>query len=135
MRNSESILIFEIKLLSFICPAQSNMYNIFDPKGYTFLSRWRLGLSHLNKHRFGHTFQDCMNPLFSCVVEVEDISHYLLHCHHFYHQWIELISNVKSVYNNFESMSDNNKKDALLWFYTVTLVLIKTNINLFQRLL
>ena len=32
-----------------------NMYNIFDPKGLTFLTRLRLGLSQLNQHRFRHT--------------------------------------------------------------------------------
>ena len=33
MRNSESIAIFKSMLLSFICPVQSNIYHIFDPKG------------------------------------------------------------------------------------------------------
>ena len=47
IRNSESISIFKSKLLYFIRPFQRNIYNIFDPKGLTFLIRQRLGLSHL----------------------------------------------------------------------------------------
>ena len=32
IRNSESIAIFKGRLLSFICPVQSNIYHTFDPK-------------------------------------------------------------------------------------------------------
>ena len=65
IRNSESFSIFKSKLLSFICPVQTNIYNIFDPKGLTFLAHLRLGHSHLNEHRFRHDFQVCLNPLCS----------------------------------------------------------------------
>ena len=113
IRNSESISIFKSKLLSFTRPAQTNIYNIFEPKGLTFLTRLRLGLIHLNEHRFRHNFQDCLNPLFSCSLEIEDISHYLLHCHHFSHHRVALKNSVKSICNNFDSMSDNVKEDLL----------------------
>ena len=66
IRNSESIPIFKSRLLSFIRPLESNVYNIFDPIGLKLLTRLRLGFSHLNGHRFRHNFQDCMNPLSSC---------------------------------------------------------------------
>ena len=49
-RNSESIAIFKSRLLSFICPIQSDVYNIFDPIGLKFLTRLRLYFSHLNEH-------------------------------------------------------------------------------------
>ena len=57
-RNSESISIFKSKLLSFIRPVKSN---IFNPKPLRLLSCLRLGLSHLNDHRFRHNLRDCMN--------------------------------------------------------------------------
>ena len=41
----------------------------------------RLGLSNLN--RFNHNFEDCINPLCSCFLEIEFITHFLLHCHNF----------------------------------------------------
>ena len=75
--NFESILIFKSRLLSFIRSVQTNIYNSFDPKGLTFLTRQRLILSHLNEHRFLHNFQDYLNPLCSCSLKIEDISHYL----------------------------------------------------------
>ena len=72
IRNSESISIFKIKLLPFIDPVQTNIYNIFGPKGLTFQTRLRLGLSYFNEHRFRHNFQECMNPLCPCSLEIED---------------------------------------------------------------
>ena len=62
---------------------------------------------------FRHNSEDCMNPLCSCSMEIEDTSHHLLHCHRFNHQRIDLMSNVKSVCHDFESMPDNNKKGVL----------------------
>ena len=91
------------------------MYNIFDLTGLKFLSCLGLSFSHLNKHRFQHNFQDCLNPLCSCSLGTEDTSHYLLHYHHFSHHWIDLMNSVKSVCDNFESMPDNVKKDLLLF--------------------
>ena len=89
IRNSESIEIFKSKLLSLIRPVQSNIYSIFDKKDLRLLTRLQLGLSHLNEHKFRHNFQDCLNPLCSCSLEIEDTSHYLLHCHHFSNRRID----------------------------------------------
>ena len=115
IRNSESISIFKSKLLSFIRSVQTNIYNIFDPKGLTFLTHLRLGLSHLNEYRFRHIIQDCLNPLYSCSLEIEDTSHYLLHCHHFSHHDVDLVNSVKSICDNLDSISDNVKEDLLLY--------------------
>ena len=83
IRNSESIAIFQSRLLSLIRPSQSNVYNIFDPIGLKLLTRLRLGFSHLNEHKFRHNFQDSLNPLCLCSLEIEDTIHYLLHCQYF----------------------------------------------------
>ena len=115
IRNSESISIFKNKLLSFIRPVQSSIYNIFDQIGIKLLTRLRLEFSHLNEHRFRHNFKNCLNPLCSCSLETEDTLHYLLHCYHFSMYREDLMNSVKLVYNNFESLSDNAKKDFLLY--------------------
>ena len=115
IRNSESITLFKCRLLSFIRPVQNSIYNNFDPKGLKFLTRLRLGLSHLNAHRFRHNFQDCLNPLCSCSLETEDTSHYLLRCHHFSNHRAHLMNSVKFACDNFELMSDNVKKNVLLY--------------------
>ena len=101
--------------MSFIRPVQRSIYNIFDPKGLNFLTRLRLGFSHLNEHRFRHNFQNCLNPLCSCSLEIEDTSHHLLQCHHLSHHRVDLMNSVKPVCNNFESMPNNVKQDLLLF--------------------
>ena len=55
-----------------------------------------------------------MNSLCSCL-EIKDTSHYLLYCHHFCQQRIDLTSREKSICDNFESMSDNNKEGGSLF--------------------
>ena len=115
IRNSGSVSIFKCKLLPFIRPLESNVYNIYDPILLRFLTHLRLDLSHLNGHRFRQNFQDCMNPPCSCSLEIEDISHYLLHCHHFSQYHIDLMNSVKSILENFKSLPDNVKKDILLY--------------------
>ena len=80
IRNSESIAVFKSRLLSFIHPIANNVYNIFDPIGLKLLTRLLLGFSHLNEHRFRQNFQDCMNPLCSCSLDIEDTSHHITYC-------------------------------------------------------
>ena len=108
IRISESILLFKSRLLSFIRPNHCNIYNIFDP------TRLRLGLSHLNEHKFRHNFQDCLNPLCSCSFEIEETTNYLLDCRHFSNNRYDLMNSVKLIVPNFESLTDNNRIDILL---------------------
>ena len=56
-----------------------------------------------------------MNPLCYCGLEIENTLHYLLHSHHFNHICIDLMNSVKCVCDNFESLSDKDKKDILLY--------------------
>ena len=83
LRNAKSFLIFRNSLLKIGRPMQNSIYNIHDPVGIKYLTRLRLGLSHLNEHKFRHNFQDCLNPLCSCSLEVETTNHYFLHCHYY----------------------------------------------------
>ena len=115
IRNSEPIAVFKKRLLSFIRPIANNVYNMFDPIRLKLLTRLRLGFSHLNEHRSRHNFQDYMNPLCSCSLDIEDTSHYLLHCHHFSQHRIDLMNSVTSIYENFDSLWNNNKKDVHLF--------------------
>ena len=94
---------------------QNSVFNIFDPKGLKVLTRLRLECSHLNEHRFRHNFEECVNPLCSCSLKTKDTEYYLLPCHHFTPLRINLMNSVNSVLYNFESLSDINKKEILLY--------------------
>ena len=39
-----------------------------------------IGMSHLREHKFKHNFQDCLNPICSCDLDIESTSHFLPHC-------------------------------------------------------
>ena len=70
IRNS-SYLVFRNYLLKRISPLAAPVNNIHNPLGLKLLTRLRLGLSHLNEHRFSHNFESCLNPLCTCSLEVE----------------------------------------------------------------
>ena len=52
-----------------------------------------------------------------CIVKskIEDTNHYLLHCQYYSAHRINLINSVKSVFDNFDSLSDNKKRDVILY--------------------
>ena len=67
--------VFRQYLLKVIRPQPSATFNVCNFAGLHLLTRLWLGLSHLNEHRFNHNFQDCINPLCTCSLEVESTSH------------------------------------------------------------
>ena len=97
--NSANINAFKQKLLPFICPLENSIFNVFDQEGLKLLTRLRLGFSHLNEHRFGHNFRECLEPLCTCSLETENTSHYLLHCYHNALFCIDLMKSVKTSIN------------------------------------
>ena len=80
IRNSENLLTFKNKILSFIRPCSNSIYGINDALGVTYLSRLRLGLSHLREHKSKHGFLDTVDPYCNCGQDVESITHFFLHC-------------------------------------------------------
>ena len=101
--------------MAFIRPVQSSIYNVFNTQGLTLLTRLRLGLSHLDEHRFRHNFKDCINPLCSCSSEVENTLHFFLHCHHYSTFRMGLMNKVNQIDENFSYLSDDNKVSLLLY--------------------
>ena len=78
---------------------QNSIYNIHDPVGIKHLTRLRLGLSHLKEQKFRHNFQDCLNPLCSCSLEVQTTNHYFLRCHYYNHIRRTILDTVKEITN------------------------------------
>ena len=93
--NAKLFMIFKNLLLKIGRPIQNSIFKIHDPLGIKLLTRLRVGLSHLNEHRFRHNFQDCLNPLCSCSLEVESNIHFFLHCQHFIQSHQTLVDSCK----------------------------------------
>ena len=80
IRNGDSLNVFKLSLLKFVRPVANSVFEINNPYGLKLLTRLRLGLSHLCYHKFRHNFQDFINPICDCGLEIETTSHFLLHC-------------------------------------------------------
>ena len=83
--------------------------------GIKYLTRLRLGLSHLNDHKFTHNFQDCLNPLCPCSLEVESTIH-SLHCQYYNDIRQTLLDTVKKITNiNVSNLSDEYLVNFYVW--------------------
>ena len=125
----------------------SSTHNYFNTKGIKYLTRLRIGLSHLREHKFKHGFLDSLNPICNCELNIETTCHFLLHCPNFinerlYQEQQEYISRITKddlpssknasvkllLYgdDSFDSAKKNTfdkKKDLLLHFYRIFLIL------------
>ena len=111
--NSNSLEVFKSKLLAFIRPVQRSVYNVFNPQNLEFLTRLRPGLSHLNEHRFRHNFKNCINPLCSCSLEVENTL--FLYCQHYSTFCMGPMNKINLIDEDFSYLSDANKVCLLLY--------------------
>ena len=83
IRNSTSLNIFKGRLLQFIRPLENSVFTCHNPIGIKYLTRLRLGFSHLRYHKFKHSFLDAIDPLCSCSTVIENTVHYFFHCPNF----------------------------------------------------
>ena len=115
VRKSKSYAIFRNTLLKLGRPNQNTIYNINNPVGLKLLTRLRLGLSHLNEHRFNHNFQNCINPLCSCSLEIESNFHFLLHCHHYTNICLTLLNSITEIIGNTFNITNECLVNLLLF--------------------
>ena len=97
IRNSDSLNIFKLYLLKFVRPVANSVFDINNPYVLKLLTRLRLGLSHLRYHKLRHNFQDCINPICDCGLEIETTTHFLLHCPLFQSARQSLLMNIKKI--------------------------------------
>ena len=54
-------------------------------------------MSHLREHKFKHNFQDCLNPICSCGLDIESTSHFLLRCPKFNEERYTFLSTLNKI--------------------------------------
>ena len=113
IKSSESHLMFRKRIFNLIRPKCNETYGIHNLTGLKLLIRLRLGLSHLNDHKFNHNFRDCINPLCSCSLSVENNVHFFLHCYPFSLQRHTLMNNIKSIDKGIIHASDSDVVNIL----------------------
>ena len=100
IRNSSSFNIFRKSILKFIRPSANSFFDCHNPKEIKFITRLRLGLSHLHEHKFKHSFQDSLNPFCSCGLDIESTAHFLLHRATHITERRTLLSAIENIDNN-----------------------------------
>ena len=108
IKSSESYLMFKKRILNLIRHKCNETNRIHNPTGLKLLTCIRLSLSHLNDHKFNHNFRDCINPLCSCSLSIENNVHFFLHCHHSSLQKQTLMNNIKSIDKDITNETDSN---------------------------
>ena len=96
-----AVATFKRAILDFICPVPTPMFKINRSSGFVFLTRLRVGFSHLRKHKFRYGFFDIADTICSCHTNVvENTEHYHLHCCNFADLW-----NIRIKYGHLGSFS------------------------------
>ena len=97
LQNSASYNVFKNSILKLIRPSPNKIFECHNPKGIKLVTRLRLGLSPLREYKFKHSFQNTLNPLCSCGLDIETTSHYFLHCPLFYAERSFLLSSINEI--------------------------------------
>ena len=100
IRNSKSVSAFK-KLIKCKKEQKTSIFSIYDPLGVKLLTRLRLQFSHLNEHKFRHGFGDTISAMCARGSEVETTEHFLLRCHLYCPQRLELFENLEKVDSSF----------------------------------
>ena len=119
IRKSKSYAIFQNALLKIGRPDQYSIYRIHNPVRLKLLTRLRLGLTHLNEHRFNHNFQNCTNPLYSCSLAIESTTNFLLHCHRVSNIPSTLLNSINEVLGGIRGVEKGGRGDpspTISWF-------------------
>ena len=76
-----TLSIFKSRYLQFFSVAPNSIFKIHNPDGLKFLTRLRMGLSHLKSHKYRHNFKDTPDQFCVCDNKsIESVEHYLLCC-------------------------------------------------------
>ena len=115
IQNIQSISLFKKELLKFIRPSSAHVFDVTDYSGLKPLTRLRLKLSHLNEHKFRHNFRDTVNPLCTCSLEPESVTHFLLHCQHHSTHRKTLLGSIFAIDATISNLSDASLVVILLY--------------------
>ena len=115
LRNVNSINKFKTSILNFVRPRENSVFEVHDIKGVKLLTRLRLDSSHLNEHKFGHNFNDIINPLCSCGKEPEATLDYLLRRDLYSIYQLELLNDICALNESLKNSSEEKLLKILLY--------------------
>ena len=76
-------------------------------------------MSHLHEDNFKYNFQDRLNPVYSCGLDVESTSHFLLHCLTFNDERYTLLSTLNKIDCKLLELNKSSVSQTLLYGNTL----------------
>ena len=113
--NAESFGIFKSNMLKFIRPILRNLFNCYNHGWIKLMTPLRLGLSHLHEYKFNHNFQNCINPLCGCGMDIESTSHFFPHCPLFDDNRITLLNTLSKIDCKLIETNESSLTQTLLF--------------------
>ena len=104
LRNSKSFVVFKNSILKFNRPFPS----------IRLITRLHVCMCHLHEHKFKHNFQDCLNPICSCSLDIKSSSHFFLHCPTFNDERYTLLSTLNKIDCKLLQLSNSSLLQILL---------------------
>ena len=113
LRNSESYTLFHSSILKFIRPPPNSFYGCQNIMGIKLVTRLHLGLSNLQEHKFKHSFQDTLNRLCNCGMDIESSTYFLFQCPLYINERCTLVSNLNRICAQISQLSLQLLKNTL----------------------
>ena len=114
-RNVDCFLLIKIKHNFLKNPFSPSAIIEWNYKGTRLMTRLRLGLTHLSEHKFNLNFQNRINPLCSCGMDIESASHFFLHCSLFDDKRITLLSSLNKIDCKLIETNESSLMERLLF--------------------
>ena len=76
-------------------------------------------MSHLREHKFKHNFQDCLNPISSCGLDIESTSQFLLYFPTFNDERYTLLSTLNNIDCTLFELTKSSLSQTLLYGNTL----------------
>ena len=116
VRNAKQMGVFKKVIIT--QEKENCFFPIHNPVGANLLTCLRLRLRHLNEHKFRNGFEDTIIPLCSCNTEIQCNNHFLLRCHFYSSQRLELFDNFNKFNSSFFWLSAKDQVSILLQGYS-----------------
>ena len=102
---------FKEHLIKGIRPPSNSVFNIHNLIGLKYITRLRLGLSHLNEQRFNPNFENFLSPKCICSSESGSILRFSLHCQYDTPIRKTLFKEIKTIDGNLLKLSNCKRTD------------------------
>ena len=100
IKSSPLLSIFKKRYSDFFIVKPNTIYEIHNPIGLRYLTRLRVGLSHLRSHKYRRNFKDTETDICSCSQNTpENVEHFILFCPKYNLIRSQLFVNLKEITN------------------------------------